>query len=72
MDSIVEKYVKFDKSGKGHYLSLLKKIIYDGVRGVHKHIMKLLDYYNKLKDMNARLGRQFLDLASSVVSSFTI
>ena len=48
MDSVVEKYVKFDKVEKGHYLSLLEKTMYDGVSGVHEHVMKLVHYHNKL------------------------
>ena len=52
--------MKFDKSEKGHYLSLLEKTVYDGVSGVREHIMKLMHYHNRLKDMNIDLGESFL------------
>ena len=34
LESIIAKFVKFDKAKKCHYLSLLEKITYDGVNGV--------------------------------------
>ena len=60
MESIVEKYAKFHKVGKGHYLSLIKKMVYDGVSGVHEHITKVVLYYNKLKSMNVDQEESFL------------
>ena len=60
LDSVAERYVKFDKAEKGHYLSLLENTRYDGVSGVREHIMKLVNYYNKLKSMKIDLGDSFL------------
>ena len=60
LESIAEKFVKFDKAEKGRYLSLLEKTMYDGVSGVREHILKLVHYYNKLKAMNVDLGDSFL------------
>ena len=60
LESIAEKFVKFDKAEKGRYLSLLEKTMYDGVNGVREHILKLVHYYNKLKAMNVDLGDSFL------------
>ena len=60
LDSVAERYVKFDKAEKGHYLSLLENTRYDGVSGVCEHIMKLVNYYNKLKSMKIDLGDSFL------------
>ena len=34
LESIIEKFVKFGKTEKGHYLSLLEKTTYDRVSGV--------------------------------------
>ena len=51
LGSIAEKFVKFDKGKKGHYLSLLENTTYNGVSGVQEHILKLVHYYNKLKTM---------------------
>ena len=43
MDSMVKKFIKFDKAKKGHYLSLLgkkkKKRTCDGVSSVNEHAM---------------------------------
>ena len=52
--------MKFDKVENGSYLSLLKKIMYDGVSGVWEHILKLIHYYDKLKSLNVDLGGSFL------------
>ena len=60
IDSIVEKYVKFDKVERGNYLSLLENTMHDGVSGVREHVMKLVHYHNKLRRMNADLGDSFL------------
>ena len=60
LESIAERYVKFDKAEKGQYLSLLENTRYDGVSGVREHIMKLVNYYNKLKSMKVDLGDSFL------------
>ena len=52
IESIVEKFVKFDKAEKGCYLSLLENVTYDGISGVWENILKLVLYYNKLKTMS--------------------
>ncbi|RDX80580.1 hypothetical protein CR513_38853, partial [Mucuna pruriens] len=43
-----------------HYLSLLRKTIDDGVGGVHEHIMKMVNWFKKLKSMKVKLGEDFL------------
>lgn len=49
---------KIDKSQKACYLSLLDNTCYDGVTSVHEHIMKLVNYYNKLKSCDVHLGEK--------------
>ena len=60
LDSIVKKYIKFDKVEKGHYLSLLEKTIYDEMSSVQEHIMKLVLYHRWLKSMKNDLRDSFL------------
>ena len=60
LNSVAKRYVKFDKVKKGHYLPLVENIRYDGVSGVCEHIMKLMNYYNKLKSMKVNLDDSFL------------
>ena len=60
LESIVEKFVQFDKAEKGCYLSLLEKTTYDRFNGVQGHILKLVYYYNKLETMSVDLGDSYL------------
>ena len=56
LESIVEKFVKFDKLKRvaiSHYYK--RKPTYDRVSGVREHILKLVHYYNKLKTMSVDL-----------------
>ncbi|KAF7843809.1 Retrovirus-related Pol polyprotein from transposon TNT 1-94 [Senna tora] len=56
---IGEKFKKFDKSQKAYYISLLDNARYDGVSGVQEHMMKMVNYYNKLKGLKLDLGESF-------------
>ena len=60
MNYVTKKYIKFDKTKKNHYLSLLEKIVYDRVSGVHEHIIKLMHYHNQLNGMSVDLRDNFL------------
>ena len=60
LKAIGEKFTRFDKAKKGEYLSLFDKTKYDGVSGVREHIMKLMNYYNKLKDLKVEIGEDTL------------
>ena len=52
--------MKFINAKKGHYFSLLAKMVYDGVSRVQEHVLKLVHYYNKLKSMKVNLCDRFL------------
>src|ERR1044072_2907411 len=69
-----EKFKTFDKAQKGQYLSLLEKTKYDGVSGVSEHMMKLLNYFNKLKSLKVELGDNFLirQILESLPSQFDV
>ncbi|KAF7808405.1 Retrovirus-related Pol polyprotein from transposon TNT 1-94 [Senna tora] len=58
--AISEKFKKFDKSKKAYYISLLNNVWYDGVSRVREHMMKMVNYYNKLKGLKLDLGESFL------------
>jgi hypothetical protein len=60
LKAIGEKFKKFDKAQKGHYLSLLENTAFDGVGSVREHMMKLVNYFNKLKNLGLDLGESFL------------
>jgi len=60
LKSIGEKFTRFDKAKKCEYLSLFDKTKYDGTSGVQEHIMKLVNYYNKLKDLKVEIGESAL------------
>ncbi|KAF7810137.1 Retrovirus-related Pol polyprotein from transposon TNT 1-94 [Senna tora] len=60
LKAISDKYKKFEKSQKAYYLSLLDNTRYDGVSGVREHMMKLLNYFNKLKGLKVDLGESYL------------
>jgi len=60
LKAIGEKFTRFDKAKKAEYLSLFEKTKYDGVSGVREHIMKLMNYYNKLKDLKVEIGEDTL------------
>ncbi|XP_021653664.2 uncharacterized protein LOC110644986 [Hevea brasiliensis] len=60
LQAVAEKFKKFDKTQKSHYLSLLEHTQYDGVSGVREHIMTLISYFNKLKSFELDLGESFL------------
>ena len=60
LKAIGDKFKKFDKSQKAYYLSLLDNTQYDGAFGVWEHIIKLVNYYNKLKSYSVDLGESFL------------
>ena len=60
LESIDMKFKKFDKIEKAYYLSLLTKTKYGGISDVHEHVMKLTNWYNKLKFMKVELGSDFL------------
>ncbi|KAF7802053.1 Retrovirus-related Pol polyprotein from transposon TNT 1-94 [Senna tora] len=55
LKAISEKFKKFDKSQKAYYLSLLDNTLYDGASGVREHMMKLVNYFNKLKSLKSLL-----------------
>lgn len=46
---ITRTFKKVDKAEEGNYLRLLANTLYDGVFGVKKYILKLTNYYKKLK-----------------------
>ncbi|RDY06822.1 hypothetical protein CR513_09133, partial [Mucuna pruriens] len=48
------------KSKNANYLSLLRKTTYVGVGGVCEHVMKMVNWYNKLKSIKVDLGKDFL------------
>jgi len=54
------KFKKFDKTKKSTYPSLLTKTKYDGVGGVREHVMKLTNWYHKLKSMKVVFEEDFL------------
>jgi hypothetical protein len=56
LKAVSEKFTKFDKAKKCEYLSLFDKTKYDGTSGVREHIMKLIHYYNKLKELKVEIG----------------
>ncbi|KAF7823655.1 Retrovirus-related Pol polyprotein from transposon TNT 1-94 [Senna tora] len=60
LKAISEKFKKFDESQKAYYLSLLDNTLYDGVSGVREHMMKLVNYFNKLKSLKVDLGESYL------------
>ncbi|KAF7808414.1 Retrovirus-related Pol polyprotein from transposon TNT 1-94 [Senna tora] len=60
LKAIGEKFKKFDKSQKAYYISLLDNARYDRVSGVREHMMKMVNYYNKLKGLKLDLGESFL------------
>jgi len=55
-------------------LSLLEKTKYDGVNGVHAHMMKFVHYYNKLKSLKVELGDSYLiwHVMESLPSQFDV
>lgn len=60
LQALGEKFKRFGKAEKTHYLSLLRKTTYIGVGGVREHAMKMVNWYNKIKSMNVELGKDFL------------
>ena len=60
LNAICEKFKKFDKTQKAYYLSLVDSTLYDGVSGIREHVMKLVNYYNKLKSLKVDLGESYL------------
>lgn len=60
LKEVEEKFKKFDKAQKSHYLSLLDSTHYHGDSGVCEHIMKLVNYFNKLKSLGVDLGEFYL------------
>ncbi|KAF7823727.1 Retrovirus-related Pol polyprotein from transposon TNT 1-94 [Senna tora] len=60
LKAISEKFKKFDKSHKAYYLSLLDNTLYDGASSVREHMMKLVNYFNKLKSLKVDLGESYL------------
>ncbi|KAF7802962.1 Retrovirus-related Pol polyprotein from transposon TNT 1-94 [Senna tora] len=60
LKAISDKYKKFEKSKKTYYLSLLDNTRFDGVSRVREHIMKLLNYFNKLKGLKVDHGESYL------------
>lgn len=69
-----EKFKRFNKAEKAHYLSLVGKTTNDGVGGVHEHTMKMVNWYNKWKSMNVELGEDFLicQVFESLPSQFDV
>jgi hypothetical protein len=55
-----DKFTKFDKAEKGTFMKLLTTTTYDCVSGVREHIMKLTNFFNKLKQMKVELTYSFL------------
>ncbi|KAK6915832.1 hypothetical protein RJ641_018693 [Dillenia turbinata] len=68
LKSVGEKFKTFDKGQKGHFLSLLEKTKYDGVSGVHEHMMNLVHYYNKLKSLKVELDEWTIDEMIAIVT----
>ncbi|KAF7812283.1 Retrovirus-related Pol polyprotein from transposon TNT 1-94 [Senna tora] len=60
LKAISVKFKKFDKSQKAYYLSLLDNTLYDGASGVREQMMKLVNYFNKLKSFKVDLGESYL------------
>ncbi|XP_057985420.1 uncharacterized protein LOC131170388 [Hevea brasiliensis] len=60
LQTVAEKFKKFVKAQKSHYLYLLEHSQYDGVSGVRKQIMTLISYFNKLKYFDLDLRESFL------------
>lgn len=62
---ITRTFKKVDKAEEGNYLRLLANTLYNGVYGVKKYILKLTNYYQKLKDMDVNsddyLGYQIVE-----------
>ena len=58
-----EKFKRFDKVEKAHYLTLLRKTTYDGVRGIREHVMEMVKQYNKLKIHECKARRELSYLA---------
>ena len=69
---IGKKFIKFDMNEKHHYLDLLNKTKYDGVKGVRDHIMLLSSYYNKLKGLKMDIREESLtySIMKSLLSQF--
>ncbi|RDX88854.1 hypothetical protein CR513_29487, partial [Mucuna pruriens] len=60
LNVVGEKFRRFDKAKNAYYLSLLRKTNYDGVGGICENVMKMVNWYNKLKSMKVELGEDFL------------
>ncbi|CAJ2662216.1 unnamed protein product [Trifolium pratense] len=60
LKAVGKKFTRFDKAKKSEYLSLFDKTLYDGVSGVREHIMKMIHYYNKLKELKVEIGEDTL------------
>ncbi|XP_042974701.1 uncharacterized protein LOC122306336 [Carya illinoinensis] len=60
LEAVRKKFTKFDKAEKGTYMKLLTTTTYDGLRGVQEHIVKLIHFFNKLKEMKVELADSFL------------
>jgi len=58
--TVGDKFTKFDKADKGTFMKLLTTTTYDGVNGVHEHIMKFAHFFNKLRQMKVELADNFL------------
>lgn len=55
-----ENFTRFDMAKKCEYLSVFEKTKYDDVSDVREHIMKLINYYNKLKALKVEIGESTL------------
>lgn len=74
LEAIGEHFKKLDKPLKSLYLSLLLKTKYDGVSGIREYIMKLIQYYEKLKSLKVEMGERFIvwHIMNSLPSQFDI
>jgi hypothetical protein len=58
--AVGDKFIKFNKAEKRIFMKLLTTTTYDGVSRVREHIMKLTQFFNKLRQMNVELADSFL------------
>jgi hypothetical protein len=58
--AVGDKFTKFDKAEKETFMKLLTTTTYDCISRVREHIMKLTNFFNKLKQMKVELTYSFL------------
>ncbi|KAF5468169.1 hypothetical protein F2P56_012345 [Juglans regia] len=60
LEAVGKKFTKFDKVEKGTLMKLLTTTTYDGISRVCEHIMMLIHFFNKLREMKVKLADSFL------------